>query len=222
MATIEEGDNDLTSEDAIKFSITNLLNIRNSFFIESTAYHSHIDDYIFLQQQPDDSIRVTIRGVFPLALYRQTNAKISGLDVLLKWEPGNHWQWVGKYALVRGKDVTNNEFLSFMPADNIFSSIQYNVDMQKKLKHFEVQLNGSYVAKQNRFDETTELTDSPDSYFLLGARSEAHIKSKTNDIYVTLDVNNVLNTRYRDYLNRLRYFADEEGISLRLGVRYAF
>lgn len=35
-------------------------------------------------------------------------------------------------------------------------------------------------------------------------------------------INNILNTRYREYMNAFRYFADEPGISFTLRLKYHF
>ena len=47
------------------------------------------------------------------------------------------------------------------------------------------------------------------------------ISNKTN-LNVALNITNLLNTNYRSYLNRLRYFADDLGrnISLQLQLTY--
>ena len=47
-------------------------------------------------------------------------------------------------------------------------------------------------------------------------------KAKKYDIQVGLSINNILNTSYRDYLNRFRYFADEMGRNISLKIKIPF
>ncbi|MCU0336159.1 MAG: hypothetical protein MUF62_14155 [Chitinophagaceae bacterium] len=41
-------------------------------------------------------------------------------------------------------------------------------------------------------------------------------------IELGLSISNLLNTRYRDYLNRLRYFSDAAGINVQVRARIPF
>ena len=47
----------------------------------------------------------------------------------------------------------------------------------------------------------------PDAYYLLGAKFTIDIELGGNLWRIVLDGDNLLNTSYRDYLNRLRYFS---------------
>ena len=63
---------------------------------------------------------------------------------------------------------------------------------------------------------------APDAYFLLNANFAAEKKLEHNTIRCFGSISNLLNTEYRDYLNRQRYFADETGINVTLGLRVNF
>ena len=66
--------------------------------------------------------------------------------------------------------------------------------------------------------ETTEVVDlstPPDAYHLLGFTSSIDFSVfNKSTLNVGLDVSNIFNTEYRDYLNRLRYYADDLGLGL--------
>ena len=49
-------------------------------------------------------------------------------------------------------------------------------------------------------------------------------KYEKKDLHLAYQVaiDNVMNARYRDYLNRLRYFADDTGRNIRLSIKYIF
>jgi iron complex outermembrane receptor protein len=59
---------------------------------------------------------------------------------------------------------------------------------------------------------------APDAYFLVGTKIsiEKQIQKKRVNIYLQID--NLLNANYRDYLNRLRYFANEQGRNIVIGM----
>jgi iron complex outermembrane receptor protein len=101
----------------------------------------------------------------------------------------------------------------------------------------EVMLNHRFVFKQNRtptssiFDNPEESSflnlingdymAAPDAYnlFDIMVTKDLNLK-KTDSFKVTLECKNILNSVYRDYLNRFRYFSDEIGrnISVRANV----
>ncbi|MEZ4687104.1 MAG: hypothetical protein R3B47_13865 [Bacteroidia bacterium] len=58
--------------------------------------------------------------------------------------------------------------------------------------------------------------------FLLNARAQFRLISGETSLKVAFRVSNLLNSRYRDYLDRQRYFADALGrnASLSLGLEF--
>ena len=66
--------------------------------------------------------------------------------------------------------------------------------------------------------EIFDFKDAPDGYFL----GHAEYEWKLGKLSGQLQVRNMLNVSYRDYLNQMRYFADEEGINYTVQVNYSF
>jgi len=57
-----------------------------------------------------------------------------------------------------------------------------------------------------------EINTPPDAYHLLGVTSKVEFSLGGSSVLSTsLNVNNILNTSFRDYLNRQRFFADGLG-----------
>ena len=79
---IEEGDINLKTEKAVKSTLDYKLLLGSTFSFGSLFYYQRFKDYIFLSPQED--IRLTIRGAFPVFKYEQTNAEIFGLDITSK------------------------------------------------------------------------------------------------------------------------------------------
>jgi len=59
---------------------------------------------------------------------------------------------------------------------------------------------------------------APAAYTLLRIYLGGQLMRQHLQWIISLD--NALNTRYRDYMNRLRYFADEPGRNLSLRLQY--
>jgi iron complex outermembrane receptor protein len=63
-----------------------------------------------------------------------------------------------------------------------------------------------------------DFKDAPEGYFLLDFSWKFNIK----DFTASVMVNNVFNKKYRNYLNSMRYFADEVGRNFMINLTYSF
>ncbi|MFT5348998.1 MAG: iron complex outermembrane receptor protein, partial [Bacteroidia bacterium] len=52
--------------------------------------------------------------------------------------------------------------------------------------------------------------------------SELGAQYKDTPLHFSLGIRNILNTSYRDYMNRYRYYADDLGISIYTTLNYTF
>ena len=90
------------------------------------------------------------------------------------------------------------------------------------------EIENKYVFRQNNlepgqdfnFDNVVVLP--PDAYYLLGASFASDIQLTKLRLRLFASVENALNISYRDYLNRLRYFADDLGINFKAGITVKF
>ncbi len=217
---IEEGSKDLVSESSLKgiFSIDWKINDR--VLIQGSGYVQNIHNYIYLE--PQEELRLTIRGAFPVFLYKQTNALIYGSDLLISYNPSQQVKFNLVYALVRGEDKTNNAPLIYMPSDNIKGTFSLFPKDKKTWVDNSFSINGRYVFEQTRLLAEQDLLAPPPGYFLLGLAIGSGIHLEKTHLNFKLRVENMLNTTYRDYLNRMRYFADDLGINVSLNVNYTF
>ena len=109
-----------------------------------------------------------------------------------------------------------------MPADNLYGALTYSFSDASFLKNSQLSVNGKYVFQQNRLLEEQDFLATPDAYFLLGLTASTSVEWAESKLRFHLSVENALNAEYRDYLNRLRYFADEAGVNVVVGVNYGF
>ena len=80
------------------------------------------------------------------------------------------------------------------------------------------------VIINNEFVEVeVDISTPPAAYQLWNFYSEVKFKtfSKTNTT-LAFSVQNILNTNYRDYLNRQRFFADEMGRNFQIQLKFNY
>lgn len=217
---IEEGNRNLGSERSFKGVFNVDWSVRKKLFIQALGYFQYVNNFIYLQ--PQEEFRLTIRGAFPVFSYQQTDATIAGADLLISYEPIESIRLLAKYSFLQGDDISNNQPLVYMPSNNLFGSISYSLKDGDKRKNTSFTVNGRYVFKQNHLNADQDFLPPPDGYFLLGASAGTSIKLKKTTLRISLNGENLLNTRYRDYLNRQRYFADDLGWNLNLRIACTF
>jgi iron complex outermembrane recepter protein len=217
---IEEGIHTLQTEKSWKSILSLDYRPLPGLFFQSQLYLHFIEDYIFLQ--PQNETRLTIRGAFPVFKYSQTRARLMGIDFLHSHEWNEHWRHQIRYASIWGRDILQQQGLIFIPPPSFFFQLDHLVVETPRFKNNSISLSGRSVFRQTQVADDQDFLPSPPAYFLLGAELNTRIQWGAVPITWTLSAENLLNARYRDYLNRLRYFADEPGRNLvmRMTIRF--
>lgn len=223
---IEEGDIDLNTEKALKNTLEYKWFPNANFSFSALVYHQYFKDYIFLN--PQDKIRLTIRGAFPVFNYEQTDATIYGLDLSTQFTIGHSFFGLLKYSYLQGNDIKNGIPLVFMPPNSFFGSLIYRVKAPIKLSQniimedSEIEINNRLVLEQKHILPEQDFAPLPPTYNLFGAKISTNIIFPNYKIRCFVKADNLFNIKYRDYLNRQRYFADDLGRSITLGVNVKF
>lgn len=219
-AAIEEGDDGLTSERSLKATI----DLQGTWFkgrlaADITLYADRISDFIYLSPS---SFRLTIRGAFPVFNYVATDVFMHGLDVSLRYRINGPWSLRSQLGLVRSRNTIADEWLFLTPSDRLRNSLVWNVPKAGTWKDMEVSITSSVVFAQTRFPVGLDFIDPPPAYHLLGFSISVERPLGRNALRMGLNGENLLNTAYRDYLDRFRYFADARGMDLNVWLRYSF
>ncbi|MFT6844033.1 MAG: iron complex outermembrane receptor protein [Flavobacteriales bacterium] len=222
---IEEGSIALKTENSLKTTLGFNANIKGDFSFESLIYYQNINDFIYLN--PQDEIRLTVRGSFPVFKYEQTNAEIYGIDISGKYQINKSILTKLDYSSIRANDLSNNLPLINFPSNNIRGSIVYEFSTsiavgEKQLENVTIELNNLYVFKQKNILKEQDFVLPPNGYNLLGIKIATDLQLKKTRLRLTTKVDNVLNVAYRDYLNRQRYFANDLGVNITCGVSLKF
>lgn len=222
-ASFEAGDPNLQSEQAINTSLTaEWTPPQRPWQVHLTAYYNVIQKYIFLEPQAQPVL--TIRGAFPAFAYAQADARIMGLDGAFHWTPHRNWQWSLQGSLLRGWNRELADYLVFMPADQLRSTWRYgrqDIEVSEAAPFVSFSLIRGF--RQQRTPAAGDYAPAPPAYWLAELEAGFTWQVGQQPVHLGLAVFNLTNTRYREYLNRFRYFADEVGrnVSLRVKVPFA-
>lgn len=229
---VELGDLRLKKEQAYKFNTTFNKDWK-SFRLQINPFINRISNFIYLQPT---GFETTIRGAFPVWEFKQTEALLTGFDVNTKWNISNHFSHELGMAYVNGQNLSTNEYLIDMPPFVINNKIQYK---KESWFGFVSELKSEVVFRQNQFPnynfETNIVTNNtltpvvvdisspPKGYHLLHFYSEMTFKiNKKNSLTTSFSVQNIMNTTYRDYLNRQRFYVDEMGRNVQVQLKFNY
>ncbi len=226
VSAIEDGNIHLKTEKAFKNTLEYKWVPSTKFSLSALAFHQSFENYIFLK--PQNEMKLTIRGAFPYFKYEQTHARIYGFDFSSEITIRNSIQGIIRYSFLRGKDTSNNEPLISLPSNNLFTSLKYQFDRSINLfenvraEEFEIDINNKTVFKQNNILSTQDYSPAPSTYNLLGLKVSSRLVFPNHYLNCFIKIENLFNTKYREYLNRHRYFADDIGLSATLGLNFKF
>ena len=211
-AAIEEGDPNLSVERAVKYSA--LLHAEFDFLhIDLTPYCHYFQGFIYLSPH---NTRLTLRGAFPVFQYLQTNALLYGADAQL-WVgllPSLHYE--STLFLPYGQNLSQRQALIDIPPFHLTQSLQWRAPFR-----LQASLTHDYTAQQTRYPAETLFVPPPKAYHLWHVELK-HRWPRKPALSASIRMENIFNKRYRSYLNRFRYFADEPGRSMMLNIQLRF
>jgi iron complex outermembrane receptor protein len=220
VSSIEIGSPDMQVEHSLKGTVAADLRLNQRVFLQVLGYYQYIRDYIFLR--PSDQPELTIRGAFPVFYYDQTDAEIKGIDILFSTEPVKFLRLVSKVALLRGNDIRNKLPLVYMPSNNLDNRLDFNFEGTDFFEHPQFSLGVKTVFRQNHLNIDQDFLVPPPTYNLVSLGLGCGIHAFGQFFKAGVQVENLLNTKYRDYLNRQRYFSDEMGRSFNARINWEF
>ena len=203
-----------------------------SFSADLSLYVNTIANYIFLRPV---GTRETISGYFPVWQYEQTNALLTGADVLFTWSVLPRIDISGKYAYIYAKDIGHDDHLLFIPPSTGEGSVTYRTHAGKFSDiYFRMSLAATgkqhnapitvYPSEIPNYDgnQIYDIAPAPQGYLLVSAEAGFKVPLFEHDLSISLTGENLTNQVYRNYLNRLRYFADEIGRNFIIRLKYTF
>lgn len=216
-ASIEYGNPDLKAEVSYGSNI-NFLHTSELFKIEIEGYVNYIQNFIY--QQPGLP-ELTIRGAFPTFYFEQTDALLTGADVSISYFPRPNLEWNLNGSVLWAFNQNSGEYIPQMPADRIGSFLKYIfTSKSKNISEPYLKLSGVGVSRQWKHPSEDNIYGVPAAYVLVNFEAGLDINLQKGALFLGLEVQNLLNAKYRDYLNRYRFYTDDLGIGCLLKIKY--
>ena len=202
--------------------------------VKLTLFSNYILNYVF--ERPI-GLYGTIRGPMPYFIFDQTDVLFAGSDLTLKRKFSKNFNSSLTFNYLWSNNLDKNGKLLNQPPIRVEKNLIINTNKFWKLNFSEITISPSYTFSQSQAPMTIspeslingennitpdtnifDFKDAPDGYFLLDFSWKIDIKDFSASIMVT----NVLNKKYRNYLNSMRYFADEMGRNFIFNLSYTF
>ncbi len=205
LATIEIGDSLLKPERSFN-QFLNLRYAHHTWLFESELYDKYINGFINLV--PALPAQLTIRGAFPVYRYVQQNVNMVGLNLMVKHEFQHDIFMKLSSNLLIANNLDKHIPLAQMPP--LSAKLWIGRDNKKYMVQFWYQA----TARQFRYTDGSDYAAPPKGFALFGMDASRDFKIKKQAFKFNISINNILNTKYRDYLNRFRYYTNEPGFGL--------
>ncbi|MEM7510087.1 MAG: TonB-dependent receptor [Bacteroidota bacterium] len=233
---LDETDREVPAETGYKWIHT--LNVdKPDFKLEASAYINYIQDYIYSKPA---GITRRPRGFFVYFIYDQTDALFWGADVQASWQHHSQWESTFKGSYLWSKQIERNQFFAEQPPAQLSYKLEYTPSI-RKVSNTSFGVEGMYTFEQtqhpdiltideflfanslgiNRFGEDAsdfDILAPPDAFFLMNA----YARVSFDNFIIMAQGQNLLNTSYRRYTDRLRYFSDDIGRNIILSLTYQF
>lgn len=225
-ARIEIGDLRMKKETSNRFSTSYNYN-SNKLNISIEGFYNHIKDFIYIEPTGEEK---TNRGAFPVWTYKQVNAQLFGIDTNISYQPTDNLALTNKSSFLKGRDLTGNRDLIDIPP---FKTVTSLIFKNKNWKNFFALLESEYNAKQNEYPnnnfkaylplsdsfELVDISTPPSAYYLLNFSTGFDFNMSKTKFSLNFYIDNILNKSYRNYLNKLRYFADDLGRNFKIQLK---
>ena len=227
--TYDLGDETLQSETGIKW-LTTFVYHNYKIWVNVDMYLQWIKNYIY--DYPTGEVRTLFSGVYPIFQYTQADAFFRGVDLearllLIKWHRLNDYElsYELKSSVAFANEMQTKRYFPFIPAPRLSQHLKWNIDPNGGLlRNLFVGIGHTFVAKQTRFEPSQELVPTtPDAYHLFEANIGTTLKiGNQQSLGIRVSAENLLNTEYKEYTNRFRYYAHDLGRNVFIRLNYNF
>ena len=229
-ARIELGDLRLTKEISNRVGLSYQLEA-NRINLNIDTFVNRINDFIYLK--PTGTL-TTIRGAFPVWEYFKTNAFLAGIDTSIDYQFTELWSFNSSFSYVYGQNTEEDIPLIDIPTFKLNNTLNYRL---KNWNHLNVRLTHEWAGKQNRYPNynfetyipTTgeyvevDVSSPPDSFQLIHLFGDVtFLLNQKSTLNLMIGITNIFNTNYREYLNRLRYYADDTGRNITIQIKFNY
>lgn len=227
-AIYQEGDPNLSTEQALK--LTAGYHLRRGvvdFKIHGFLHYIHnyiydVPNYETVDGEKRLEVVEQLSGTFPKYYYKQSNGLFAGGDASCSINLLSGLTYTLSGEWIRARNLSLNSYFPDIPADRYKQKLDYSLQIDHSW-NLTLNMEHQLVCKQTHFDPDIDLLpQTPPSYSLLGGGLSLLHNWKDQKIEFYVRGTNLLNKLYKDYTNRMRYFAHDKGRDITLGVKYSF
>ena len=219
-ATFVYGDSTLRSEQGYKW-VTSLAHYSERFTLSCDGYLQWMDGYIY--EEPSAEFAQTLAGEYPIFRYRQRDAFFRGVDIDTRYYVLPERLYLNfKGSMVWAEERRTGRYFPYIPAFRMSEEVGFRLSLPRRWQS-EFAFSHLFVDRQYRFDRSTDLTSSPNPYHLFGleANFSKPLRGRQS-LRLSLSVDNLFNTEYKEYTNRARYYSHDAGRDIRLALHWHF
>jgi len=184
------------------------------------AYLNFISNYMYLKPQKPPTL--SIRGAFPTFYYTQHDVLFYGSDIKIQYHFTPLMMLTQKANLLRVQNLDSDEFIDRIAPNSIETMLSKNFNRIQYLNEAAINISLTTMFKQHRYNKENDYKTSPPTYALLNFSFEFHPTFLKQKLDLNIGANNILNTRYRNYLDNMRYYTDAIGRNIYIQMRYIF
>lgn len=166
----------------------------------------------------DDTVTIPLTPI-NVYEYLQANALFYGIDLSGSHEFTAKLSGYLKGSIIRARNTENDSFFPFIPSDRMDWGLAYRLNGDGKTH--KLTLSNLLVARQQR-EPDFDLAPVPPGYALFNFAYLQQLQLGENKLNLGLQVQNIFNTSYKEYMNRFRYFTDDIGRNILLKINYQF
>src|SRR5690606_14537299 len=125
------------------------------------------------------------------------------------------------YSLVRARDPRSGDYLPWIPSDRLRNALTWQyAGYRKGLPALYLTLQHEWVARQTRYQPERDFAPPPRRYHLWNLEGATRWSHPGHELLITVSVQNLGNSLYRDYMNRLRYYAHDKVRAIRIQITF--
>lgn len=231
IAAIEYGSLSLQKEISHKllFSISKE---KGSIIWSFEPFISKVYDYIYIEPT---RLEQTIRGAFPVWEYNATDVFLTGIDFTSSLSINREFKFDLGASYTYAQDLQNKNPLILIPPLNSYQKLKYTPRegkwdfeivhhlnaRQKRFPNSNFQVN--LIQEGQLVSQTVDISTPPpgfqrlDLYFSYNLKNKSSLKSQ-----IRIIAQNLTNSEYRDYLNRMRFYSADLGRNLQVQLNFKY
>jgi iron complex outermembrane receptor protein/hemoglobin/transferrin/lactoferrin receptor protein len=194
--------------------------------VRGTVYGNWIHNFIFIGRS--DRTRTVGETTVPVFTTSQADARLTGLELSAEAEPVDGVSLTGSYARVRTRNQQTGEALPLMPADQLRGSLRVRPRLafarepyvQLGVRHARPKRIAGITEPFAEFDANPEgfgISSTP-AYTLVSAAVGARLAVGASSVELYIEVENLLDQAYRDFLDTQKGYALGQGRNLSVRV----